>query len=146
MSKFLDLIKKSYLVLEAENPFDAPAAPGQGGDPSVPDAATQAPAGNTPPSPEASDETQDKADDVEAQLKKNLQDLKEVSVKLIGFIDQVLSAKGEIVEREFPDLKKLVDALKEKNSEDPLKYVEAIKNELNINDSAKVFTPTPQQF
>lgn len=146
MSKFLDLIKKSYLVLEAENPFDAAPAGGQGGDPSVPDAATQAPAENAPPSPEASEDSQNKADDVEAQLKKNLQDLKEVSVKLIGFIDQVLSAKGEIVEREFPDLKKLVDALKEKNSEDPLKYVEAIKNELNINDSAKVFTPTPQQF
>lgn len=146
MSKFLDLIKKSYLVLEAENPFDTPPAGGQGGDPSVPDGATQAPAENGPPNQEASEDSQNKADDVEAQLKKNLQDLKEVAVKLIGFIDQVLSAKGEIVEREFPDLKKLVDALKEKNSEDPLKYVEAIKNELNINDSAKVFTPTPQQF
>ena len=145
MSKFLDLIKKSYLVLEADNPFDAPPA-GQGGDPSVPDAATQAPSGSTPPTPEASDDSQDKADDVEAQLKKNLQDLKETSVKLIGFIDQALSAKGDVVEREFPDLKKLVDALKEKNSEDPLKYIDSIKTELNINDSAKVFISTPQQF
>jgi hypothetical protein len=146
MSKFLDLIKKSYLVLEAENPFDSPA-PGQGGDPSVPDAATQAPAADAPPTQDDSDQMQDKADDVESQLKKNLQDLKEVSVKLIGFIDQALSAKGDVVEREFPDLKKLVDALKEKNEEDPLKYIESMKNELSINDSAKVFTPsTSQQY
>ncbi len=144
MSNFLKLIKKSYLLIEAENPFE-----GQGGDLSVPDAATQAPdaggqANATPPSQGDSDEMQDKADDAESQLKKNLQDLKEVSVKLIGFIDQALSAKGDVVEREFPDLKKLVDALKGKNEEDPLKYVEAIKNELNINDSAKVFTPSTQ--
>ena len=109
MSKFLNLIKKSYLVLEADNPFAA----GQGGDPSVPDAATQAPSGDVPPSQETSDSMQDDANNVENQLKKNLQDLKDVSVKLIGFIDQALSAKGDVVERQFPDLKKLVNALKE---------------------------------
>ena len=108
MSKFLNLLRKSYLVLEAEG--GAPADPAGGANPFGGEAAGGDPSAGGPVDAAMTPEKDPVADatSAEAQLKKNLDDLK---IGIINFIDNLSNViendpKSENVNKIFAKLKK----------------------------------------
>jgi hypothetical protein len=123
MSKFLDLIRKSYLVLETEGrpPTDAAS----GGNPFGGDAAGGAPAPKGAPDAAMTPETDPEADanSAEAQLKKNLDDLKQGIATFVDNLSKVVTTNpnSDDVTKLFSKIKEL--AITEKDSQ---KYIDKV--------------------
>jgi len=128
MSKFLNLIRKSYLVMEAGEP---PADPTGG---SNPFSGADAGAGATAPqgAPDAAmtpeQDPQQQANSAEAQLKKNLDDLKDGISKFIDNLSVVVSTNrnSDEVAKLFSKIKDL--AVTEKDSQ---KYIDKVVSMFN---------------
>lgn len=132
MSKFLNLLRKSYLVLEAEG--GAPADPSGGNPFGGADAGGGAPQPEGAPDAAMTPEGDPVADatSAEAQLKKNLDDLK---IGIINFVDNLSKViendpKSENVNKIFSKLKDL--AATEKDSQ---KYIDKVLLMFNPSSS-----------
>lgn len=142
MSKFLNLIRKSYLVLEAGEP---PADPAGGANPFGGDAAGGDPSAGGPPdaamTPQPESDTQQEANSAEAQLKKNLDDLK---LGITTFIDNL--SKVVLTDPKSKDVAKLFSDLKQVSVDetDSQKYIDSIINKLNPEASQSGYDDAAQ--
>jgi hypothetical protein len=133
MSKFLNLIRKSYLVLEAEgDPAAGGANPFGGGDAGAGGAPEAGGAPDAAMTPEPKQDPQQEANSAESQLKKNLDDLKLGISKFIENLSDVITVdpKSTDVEKLFSDLKQV--AIDQTDSQ---KYIDKILKKLNPSSS-----------